>query len=161
MVDPKVLEDFNRDLALLVGERYDDTHIWLKGDKIVRHIVRLGLKNRDTAKNLFTLEIANCAWQVLHENLVVFSYMGDVKEIGAAKLQLENLVGEIVSSIHFNLEDLTLLIRFESTYALKLIHSKEPAWSYTFRLGTQHGMLGDGLVYMIENENLIDGIWHS
>jgi hypothetical protein len=137
MIDPKILEEFNTNIKELIGASFDEAFLALRKERLARYVISLS-KEQKSRKLIFWLEIRACAWQILHGDLVAFSYWLDAKEREKAHEYLKSLEGDLVTSVHFDANELSLLIRFDTDYAIKLLHSEENSWNYMF-IETDYG----------------------
>ena len=151
MIDPVTLEKFKTDLAKLVGETLDEVG-YIKTKRLTRHVIFFAVKNRRTSDDWYNLEIADCAWQVLHEDTITFNYMQNTEHLEEAHLQLWHFKGDRVNNVHFNMVDLSLLICFDSGYCLKLIQDKDLDWYYVF-------ITGSGWLFEIRKDDIGQGVW--
>jgi hypothetical protein len=137
MIDPKILEEFEKYLDELIGTSFKEAFLALRKERVARYVISLS-KKHNSCNLIYWLEIRACAWQILHGDLVAFSYWLDAKEREKAHEYLKSLEGDLVTSVHFDLNELSLLIRFDTDYAIKLLHSEENSWNYMF-IETDYG----------------------
>jgi hypothetical protein len=161
MIDPVTLEKFKTDLAKLVGETFDEVH-YIKTKRFTRHVIFFAVANRGTNNTCYDLEIAECAWQVLHDDNITFSYLQNTEHLEEAHLQLWHFKGDTVKHVHFDTADLSLSIHFDSGYTLKLIQDKAQDWYYEFRVNIDTGYLvGFGWFYEVRKDDVGQGVWNS
>jgi hypothetical protein len=163
MIDPEDLEEFEKHLAKLVGESFDEREALIRDEKLVRFVIRFGIKpNTD---KFYWFEIADCAWEILHGNSVIFYCSPSPKQNAAANKLLESLHKAIVKEIFFDKDDLSLLVTLNTGFSLRLLHSKDEAWHYALWINNSAspwvGRVGHGLFYEVKNETIGPGCYDS
>ena len=150
MIDPKVLEEFEKQLAELVGQILYSVHALRDSQaSIPTQLVYFGRKDSEKLASRLHIE---CGWQILHSNSVVFTYAPDVTIRDEALLQLQYFKGHTVQNVYFNINDLSMTIHFSNFYALKLLHSEDDNWRYHLLL-----FGGYGFFYEIYNNTIGEG----
>lgn len=132
MIDPKDLEGFNAQLEELIGAKLRDSHLFCDGKEIRRFVI-VFIKPNDSAKDsMYYLEIADCAWQILQGDSPLYTFLPNPDSAPKAQKLLEKLAEAIVTSFYFDTGDLSLLINLDNGFKLKLLHSKESNWQYSY-----------------------------
>jgi hypothetical protein len=157
MIEPSTIEKLNEDLEGLVGESVDEVRL-----ELFHWVIRIAMRNQKTEKASYTINLAHCSWQILHQDSIVYSYQPIIDDSEEAQEELTKLLWQIVRTVNFNTQTLSLQILFENGYSLTLFYNKEKAWEYIFSVDIKLGsIMGHGHFYHIKNDTVLIGDWSA
>jgi hypothetical protein len=159
MIHPKILKEFTAALGKLVGQKLDEINT--SGLHDASFIIGFATKNRGSTKEFYMLTTL-CAWHILKDDLVLYTYFCSLEGKERTEQQLRNLQNRKVSKVLFDAPTLNLRIDFDSQYSLKLLHNQGENWHYKFSTDIVLGVgAGQGLTYEIGNESIFPSGWRN
>ena len=149
MINARLLEEFKKQLDELVGAKFNGYRPSKADEKRINGDFIFSKPLTERTDQPYTLGIKNCAWQILRGDSVIFSYLLDANEKEKVQANLANLEAQFVEAVHFDTEDLSLLVRFKNDHGIKLLHNAEEKWKYSYMITSWRG-------YFVVSNNSLD-----